>query len=250
MKTVPRLASLATLVGILCLGGRTTHAQSASPDAASLGPRATLQQAAILAQTAAAKGFPLPSRLVRNPDRGKAPSIDELRVELVRERGLRETLGESRVRRLRYANFRMHLDTLRPDEELRYQQDLFEGLTDDYRSNYAKLARDWAETKLGLHSLLQRREQRRSTREETGFGLRVSPQLGSGDDPYLGAKLRLRGVSPFLGRFSFHTRHRFETGEQMVRLSFQDRLHFFSLERRAETPERGDEVLFSMRWTF
>jgi hypothetical protein len=258
LRLVPATLLVATLAAV-SLGGSLSaqHLPEPPGDAPSLRSspgNASLPPLALFARELTSQsrnGFPLPTRFELTRQDLAAPSVDQLKVDLVRQRGLQETLGASRWRRLQNARFKMHLNDLRPFEEMSQEDPYtFDDVLDDYRSNFLKLARSWAEERLGVTELL---EGRKSKRRESASGRRrlsISPQLGSGDDPYLGSKLKLRGFSPLLSGFSLSARHRFESGEQHYRLSFQNDLRYFGLEHK-ESDLTGDrEVQVNVRWTF
>lgn len=244
------LATALAIPGAVCQGVPLGAAPQSGPQSASRS--SSLHDLALELSSHTSDGLPIPARLTRaRRQDAHAPTVDEIKVELVRQRGLREALGDSRWRRLQNARFRMYLQEVRPFEQLSQQDPYtFDDILDNYRSNFLKLARLWAEDKTGLSHFLDRRNAARASRHANRHAFSISPQIGGGDDPYIGTRLKLRGDSPIWSRLRIHTKHHLDSGQQSYRLSFQSDLCYFALEHERDPITHDRELSLNARWTF
>ncbi|HVS14149.1 MAG TPA: hypothetical protein VMV46_09510 [Thermoanaerobaculia bacterium] len=187
------------------------------------------------------------------------PTLDEIKTDLRQHNRLRALLGENRWRRLERARFQVHLYhlDLQPHREFEQVSALYDDIESSMRSNFGKIARDWAEHRLGLAERFETWEQRRDDRRDrveagdSGMSLRFSPRFGAGDDPYLGTKIRLRNAPRgLISHLSLNTRYHFDHGDTSLRLTWQTRDHYVSLEQVFDDRYLGDVLSLSMRFTF
>jgi hypothetical protein len=187
------------------------------------------------------------------------PSVDEIKVELRRQSQVRDLLGDNRYRRLERARFQVHVYDLhlQPLREFEQVSVLYGDIESAMRSNFGKIARDWLEHRLGLDERIERWESRRDEkRDDTSIlgpspKLSFSPRFAAGDHPYLGTKIRLRHApNAFLSNLSVKARYGVDDGETGLRLTWQTRDHYVSLEQVYDDRYLGDVLSLSLRFTF
>jgi hypothetical protein len=187
------------------------------------------------------------------------PTIDEIKAELRQQNQVRELLGDNRFRRLERARFRVHVYELQlqPSREFEQVSALYEDIEGAMRSNFGKIARDWLEHRLGLAERFERWEQRRDERRvdpvdtAASPALSFSPRLAAGSSPYVGTKIRLRNApNRLLSNLSLKTHYRLDDGETALRLTWQTRDHYVSLEQVFDDRYLGDVASLSLRFTF
>ncbi|HVS66307.1 MAG TPA: hypothetical protein VMT85_22705 [Thermoanaerobaculia bacterium] len=189
----------------------------------------------------------------------EAPTIDEIKAELRRQNRVRDLLGANRFRRLERARFKVHVHELQiqPYRDLEQVSALYDDIEGSMRSNFGKIARDWLEHRLGLDEKLERWERRRDgrrgeTTEASAWpSLRFSPRLAAGNDAYVGTKIRVRHApNAFLSHLSLRTEYGLDDGEVGLRLTWQTRDHYVSLEQLFDDRYLGDVLSLSLRFTF
>jgi hypothetical protein len=255
---------IASCLGLLALGGLCAHAAEVpSGPATPPTPRTTLGADPSALDGGAGSADAAFAAWLKTQTRSRQaedpPTLDEIKVELRQQNRLRALLGDNRWRRLERARFQVHLYhlDLHPYREFEQVSALYDDIESSMRSNFGKIARDWAEHRLGLADRFEAWEQRRESRRESvdrreaGASLRFSPRFGAGDDPYLGTKIRLRHAPDgFLSHLSLNTKYHFDDGDSSVRLTWQTRDHYVSLEQVFDDRYLGDVLSLSMRFTF
>lgn len=187
------------------------------------------------------------------------PTIDEIKAELRRQNQVRALLGSNRYRRLTRARFKVHVYdlNLQPYREFEQVSALYEDIESSMRSNFGKIARDWLERRLGLDERIERWERRRDRRQAAALAgspstrLSFSPRFAAGDSNYVGTKIRLRNApNTFLSNLSFKAKYGLDDGESDIRLTWETRDHYVSLEQTFDDPYDGDTLSLSLRFTF
>ncbi|MEM1180307.1 MAG: hypothetical protein AAGM22_18330 [Acidobacteriota bacterium] len=171
---------------------------------------------------------------------------------------LNELIGRHRARRLNRAQFMFDLHASHLGRDPR-DDPRFEDARDAVFSAWKKIQRERLEEALGLEAWWDRKRARyKQSKADGGEGtegisdrawsLRVSPRFSSDS---AGVKLRLKGTgSALLDGLTF--RYSYETDEShpIFRLKFEDRMRLFDLHYAPDTPEFGDRVGFSVRYSW
>ena len=176
--------------------------------------------------------------------------VHELSVYIRTWNEQEEVLGERRLRNLRTARYHLSREdaifSLLDDDPL-----AFEEARDIAKSVLLKLTRERLERHLPLERLKERFGSSRDLGSaEGGVRLRVSPRIGAGSRPYLGANLRLKGREEALWpRFTLGLRERLEGGDSIF-LQYETDNRYFRLEHVFDHEDFGDQVVLSARLSF
>ncbi|MEO1368492.1 MAG: hypothetical protein AAFX50_15065, partial [Acidobacteriota bacterium] len=168
---------------------------------------------------------------------------------------LNKLIGDHRMRRLSRAQFMFDLHASHLGRDPR-DDPRFEDARDAVFSAWKKIQRERLEEALGLEAWWDRKRSRMKGDGDAGsdgkpdraMSFRVSPRLS---DDSVGVKFRVKGTgSKLLDDLTFRYSYETDDSHPTFRIKFEDRMRLFDLHYAPDTPEFGDRVGFSLRYSW
>ena len=172
---------------------------------------------------------------------------------------VRKLIGKGRCRQLDRARFMLDLHATHLGRDPR-DDPRFEDARNAVFSAWKKIQRERLEEALGLEAWWDRKraKMRRNSDGDAGhssqgetekaWSLRVSPRFSSDS---VGVRMKVRGTgNSFLDGMSFRYTYEMDESYPRFMLRFEDRMRYFDINFAPDTPEHGDRLGISLRYSW